>query len=372
MKVKSQSIVLLALAILFAMPVSTISASAEPVKNTFTVKRPNMKTDMPLLKGNIELGGRPSPFLSGSVQTIPAETKINLVLPENTYINSQVSQKGDEIWLKVGQDVGNGSSLGVPGGWYMRGLITQVEKIKKGHRDGYVEIEFDKIVSPNGDYEVDFPAKFSSKDKVLKMVAKQVAIGSAYTGAGAAAGALLAWQLTGIQTTIATYGINIGVGAGVGAAIGIFGFGKSTGKIDNFTPGEMITLTTNEPITTVAFNPNEAQSAKPTPTLQGLDLKIEKFKFVKTPWDDKSSKLLEVYVDVDNRSKETYHFFDVAAISENGQSCPQVGTGAKGRIMPNQKGKVHFLFFSNGTKQKYFLLFKSRRTGSELSRVPIN
>lgn len=357
---------------IFAGPLAA-PAPAQPAKSSFSLpSSPRMKTDMPLLKGSVELGSRPSPFLAGSVQTIPAKTTINLIVPKNVYLNSQISQKGDEVWFTVGQDVSNGSGLGIPGGWKMRGLVTNSQGIKRAHRDGYLEIEFDKIVSPDGQYEIDFPAKYSSKDGTVKMVTKQLAIGSAYTLAGAGAGALLMWQLTGVQTAIATYGINIGVGAGIGAAIGLFGFGKSKGKIENFNPDDMIQMTTAEPITTVAFNPNEAQSAKPDPKLEGLELTVEKFKFVKTPWEDKSSKLLSVDVNIENNSDKTFHFFDVAAISENGQLCPQAGMPAKGAVAPRQKGKAHFLFFSSGTKQKYFLLFKSRRTEQILSKVPIN
>ncbi len=346
-------------------------AYCAPEKNAFNT--PKLKKDLELLKGSIEMGERPSPFLSGSVQTIPAETTINLIVPDNMHINSEMTQKGDELWFRVGQDVSNGSGLGIPGGWYMRGLVTNSQGKKRFHRDGHLEIEFDKIVSPDGQYEIDFPAKYSSKDGTVKMIAKQVAISSAYMGAGAGAGALLAWQLTGIHTTISTYGINIGAGAAIGAAIGAFGFGKSKGNVRNFSSDDMIQMKTAEPITTVAFNPNEAQAAKPIPKLAGLDLKIEKYKFVKNNWDDKSTKLLEVDVDIQNNSNTPFHFFDVSAISENGQKClPVPMSTPKGAVAPKQRGKAHFLFFSSGTKQKYFLVFKSRKTGSDLTRIPIN
>lgn len=361
----------LALAILSIGTQTAAPAFSAPEKSAFTT--PKIKSELNLLKGSVEAGVRPSPFLSGSVQTIPADTTINLVVPDNMYINSETTQKGDELWFKVGQDVSNGSGLGIPGGWYMRGLVSNSQGKKRGHRDGYLEIEFDKIVSPDGEYEIDFPAKYSSKDGTVKMIAKQLAISSAYTGAGAAAGALLAWQLTGIQTTIATYGINIGGGAALGAAVGLFGFGKSKGKVRNFSSDDMIQMRTTEPITTVAFNPNEAQSAKPAPRLAGLELTIDKYKFVKNNWEDKSSKLLEVDVSVENNSDQPFHFFDVAAVSENGQRCLPVPMSTKsGVVQPKNKGKAHFLFFSSGTKQKYFLLFKSRRTDKILSKVPIN
>src|SRR5690606_29227366 len=198
----------------------------------------------------------------------------------------------------------------LPGGWFVRGLVTDSVNQKRLGRDGYVEVEFDKLVSPDGDYELDFNAKFSSKDSKLKSAAKVVAIDSGYVAAGAGAGALLSVQLAGIGTAIATYGISVGIGAGVGASIGLFGALKRKGQIRTLLPGESFSLTTAEPITLPGFDPSMLLSAAPPAEVEGLDLTVNDYKFRKSPWDDKSSKLLEVDLNVVNKTKEPFHFFD--------------------------------------------------------------
>ncbi|MBZ0187326.1 MAG: hypothetical protein K8F91_13850, partial [Candidatus Obscuribacterales bacterium] len=134
-----------------------------------------------LLKGTISTFSGRTPLLSGSVQVVPVDTKIELVIPDGVYINSEVSQKGDEIMVRIGKDVlGEGGKVVLPGGWYARGLITQAACQRRLGRDGYLDIKFDKLVSPDGEYEVDFDAQFSTKDSKLKSVAKVVAIDSGY------------------------------------------------------------------------------------------------------------------------------------------------------------------------------------------------
>ncbi len=113
--------------------------------------------------------------------------------------------------VEVSRDVGSGSNaVGVPGGWYMHGLVTDAAEQKRGGRNGYVTIEFDKLVSPKGEYELPFHAKFSTKDSKLESVAKVLTTDSAIVGYGAAGGALLSLQMTGIGTAIATHGISVG------------------------------------------------------------------------------------------------------------------------------------------------------------------
>ncbi len=60
----------------------------------------------------------------------------------------------------------------LPEGWYIRGLVTESTGQKRHSRDGYIGVTFDKLISPNGEIELAFPAKFSTKDHALKSVAK--------------------------------------------------------------------------------------------------------------------------------------------------------------------------------------------------------
>ena len=71
-------------------------------------------------------------------------------------LNSEFSQQGDDVFAKISCNVANGKTVIMPGGWFMHGKVTTVAAQKRLGRDGYVEVEFDKIVSPDGEYEPAF------------------------------------------------------------------------------------------------------------------------------------------------------------------------------------------------------------------------
>ncbi|MGH9548357.1 MAG: hypothetical protein ACRD3W_03240, partial [Terriglobales bacterium] len=195
-----------------------------------------------ILKGTIEQGGKPSPFLTGSIQCLPKGTTVDFTL--QTVLNSEVSQKGQEVWMKVAHDVNGATGVGVPGGWYAHGLVTEAVGQKRGGRDGYVTVQFDKLVSPDGQDEVPFDTTISTKDHMMKTVAKLVAIDSGYVAEGALGGTIISAQLTGIPGAIATHGISLGVGAAVGGTIGLYGAAKRKGNIKSLFAGDTMRMTT--------------------------------------------------------------------------------------------------------------------------------
>ncbi|MBK9142277.1 MAG: glycine zipper family protein [Candidatus Melainabacteria bacterium] len=326
-----------------------------------------------LLKGSVAAISGRTPFLSGSVETLPPETKIDFVLPPGVYLNSEVSQKGDEFMVRIGRDVvGEDGRVLLPKDWYARGLVTRAVSQKRGGRDGYVEVEFDKLVSPDRQYEVDFNARFSTKDSKLKTVTKLIAIDSAYVGIGSAAGALVSVQLTGIGGAIATQGYSVAIGAGVGATIGLIGALKRKGDIRGLYPGDLLSLTTAEPINLPGFDPEQFKEEEPVKKLEGLDLIITRVDFMKTPWKDKKARLLQLQVDVKNRSRRNFHFFDLIVESEQHQQYPQYMQLEGGMVRPNATGTGKVTFIVDSPKKKYSLVFLSRTDGKVLSRVPIN
>ncbi len=325
-----------------------------------------------LLQGQISTGR--SPILPDVVEEVPKDAKIQLIVPDNIHINSEVSQKGDEVLVRIGKDITSGGKVVLPGGWYARGLVSDVQSIKRHGRDGYVEVRFDKLVSPDGAYEVPFDATFSTKDNRIKAVTRMVLRDTGYMAVGSAAGAVLSVQLTGIGTAIATHGISVGVGAGVGATIGLIGALKNKGKIRAFNGGDEMTLVTEEPITLPGFDQELLPSAKPVPHLEGLDLTVKNYHFAKPYWGDKSSRLLELDLDVINRSEKNFHFYDLKVMSDRDvvyDVYPAVGT-PRTKVAPGGTGQGKLAFLVDSPKRKYFLIFLSRRTGKELSRVAIN
>jgi hypothetical protein len=354
---------------------SASKASASYAEHLGKFRVPSMGKDMPLLQGQVSKEGS-SPFLSGKTEEIPAETKVDLVVPQGVMLNSEISQKGDEVLVRIAQDVkGGGGKVLLPGNWYIRGLVTEAVSQKRLGRAGYVEVQFDKLVSPDGEYEVDFNAKLSTKDNKLTAIAKVVATDAVYVGVGSGAGALLALQMSGIPLTIAAHGYNIAGGAAIGGTIGLIGALKRKGKIASIYGGDVLKLTTSEPIKLPGFDPAMLPSAQVVKPLEGLDITVKEFHFAKSPWEDRSAKLMEVNLDVTNNTNVYFHFFDLLVVNDQDQRyspLPMANSKKDSTVAPGKSGTGKVVFLVGSPKRKYSLIFLSRRTGKELSRVAIN
>ncbi|HEY9683124.1 MAG TPA: hypothetical protein V6C86_16215 [Oculatellaceae cyanobacterium] len=327
-----------------------------------------------LLQGKVESGDRNSPFIEGSVQTIPKGTKVEFTL--TSYINSSVTHKGDEVYMRISGNVPGQEGVSIPGGWYAHGYVTEAKSAQNMHRNGYVEVEFDKLVSPDGHSECDFPAKLSTKDSAITSTLKEVAFGTKCTSVGALGGAICSVQLTGIGGAIATHGISVGVGAGVGAALGIIGALKRQGNDESLYGGDDIKLTISEPIMLPAFKQNMIPSAQKAPKLKDMIISVNKIRFAKDPSGDSQSRLLDVDMTVDNHTKRSYSPRQFIVLDDKGHEfTPWIGEDLKRlmqKIGPEQSERIDVLYEVNSGKHKYWLSLREPSTGAELSRVPIN
>jgi hypothetical protein len=314
-----------------------------------------------------------SPFVEGKTEALPEGTKVGLSF--QSHLNSEISNKGDEVYSRISVDVKDGKKILLPNGWFIHGTVTEAVKQKRLGRNGYVEVEFDKIISPNGDYELPFPAKFSTKDNRLKAITRIIAIDSGYVAVGGAAGALLSVQLGGIGTAIATYGISVGAGAAVGGTIGLIGALKRKGKIASFYPGDERSITISQTMTLPGFNQEMLEAAaKKEHTLPDLDITINDSKFGKDPFGDSRAKLLTLKLQVTNKGEKEYTLFDLAVVSDSETTYfpfPGQRLWSK-KIAPNSSTEATVSFPVGSAKHKYWLVLLDKGRSEELSRVAIN
>lgn len=326
-----------------------------------------------VLKGSATKDVDRSPILDGVVQTIPPGVDVNLTL--NCFLNSEITKVGDELCARVSVDVKDGSKVMLPEGWYIRGLVTDSAGQKRHSRDGYIEVTFDKLVSPDGDIELQFPAKFSTKDSTLKSVAKVAMIDTAMVTKGAIKGGLLGLKYGGIPAAIASYGIVPGSTAAAGAAWYGYKALRRQGEIRNFAPGEVIKLKTAEPITLPGFNVRALPSYQKAPPLRGAVINVNKCWFMPDE-RDKKAQLLKVDFTFVNETRRTYSFRDFIVTTNLGQvyypefASPSNYTQMKKTIPPNtqQRGIVTFNV-DKGKSEYYLILIDHSR--KELSRALI-
>lgn len=327
-----------------------------------------------VLRGAVSSSTNRSPLLSGMVQSMPEGTKVDLTLMSN--LNSEISQKGDEVFLQISRDVRSGDDghILVPGSWVAHGYV--VESVKPGRNGvaGHVEVKLDKLISPDGQTELPFECKLSTGDKKIVAVTKLVARDVGYGVAGAAAGGVLSVQMTGLSVAVATHGISVGVGAAVGGTLALIGAVRKKGNIYSGYPGDQLRLTTAEPIVLPGFNAANLPSAVQPKKLEGLRVRVENFSFQKDTFTgDKKARILTVKFQVVNYSKHSLNRRNLLVVSgRNLRYRPSFANAATPFDVEPQTERTATMSFSvDSPREKYFLVFIDDK-GDEFNRVPIN
>lgn len=329
----------------------------------------------PLLKGSVS--ETVSPFAAdGSKNAIPQGTSISLTMMAN--INSELTHVGDEIAAMVSIDVKDkdGHKVILPGFWCVHGVVNDVQKQKRLGRDGFVSVKFDKLISPDGKFQVPIDAVASTKDSTAKTVAKVVAKDTYMVSKGAVGGAIASIEWGGIPLAVATHGYSVAIGAGVGASLGLFAALKRKGKIANGLCGEELKFRLDQPIELPAFNEQALPSAMPIHKIENLDIVINKFAFRKSPFGDKASRLLDVDFKMDNQTDHSYSIGSMVVVSDhNKMYLPYAFGGFSSRlrtVAPKTAEKATITFDVDNNKRKYFLVLLDHSNTAELTRVPVN
>jgi hypothetical protein len=293
--------------------------------------------------------------------------------------NSELSNVGDEVVAMVSLDVksADGKVL-LPGQWCVHGKVSEVEHRRKLGRDGYVTVKFDKLVSPDGKYQIPIDATASTHESTAKAVAKVVAKDSVYVTRGAVRGAWTSVQITGIPLAVATHGYSVAGGAAIGATIGLICALNRKGNIAQGVPGDEVRFRIDKPIVLPAFNEQALPSAVPPAHLDNLDIIVEKHVFMPDPFNDKRSRLLRVTFKIDNQTDRTFSFSNLAIVSDSNKMYypyalsmdAQKQRTKKVSAKSSEEGTI--TFDVDSPKRKYWLVLLDNSMRGELTRVPVN
>ncbi len=327
-----------------------------------------------LLKGSVSANPANSPILQGSLQTLPEGTKVALIA--QCFLNSQISQKGDQVAFRIAHDVKDGGSgrVFLPGNWIAHGFVTDAVRPGRNGVKGRVDIEIDKIVSPDGQYDLPFKCKISTADSKMLAISKLVGRDVMFATKGAIAGSILSVQMTGIGVAISTYGISVGAGAAAGATVGLTSALVRHGDIASIYPNDELRLETAEPISLPGFNPANLPSGQKKKTLEGLRLSVNKYHFEKDKFTfDKSARILFVDMSIVNNSKHAVDKRRLYVVSHKGVRYPVDFRSARHSFVVPPKGEKsgQLAFSVDSHKNKYSLILVDDK-GDEFSRAPIN
>ena len=176
-------------------------------------------------------------LFTGAVDELNSKDVIYMSVSQ--VLDASFTLEGDEFFAEVTGDVLGDKGIIIPKGTVAHGTIKQTASAKRLGRDGYIDLSFDYLVTPDG-REIPIEGKMSTKLHPIKEAAKIVAKDVGYTAAGGVLGGVFAAQALGIEAAIASQGYTVAGGAAIGGAVGLGMALYRKGKDVLIAPGDEI------------------------------------------------------------------------------------------------------------------------------------
>ena len=134
-------------------------------------------------------------LFTGKTETLDKKDVINMTVSQ--VIDGNFSIEGDEFYAQVTSDVIGDKGVIIPKGSIAHGTIVQTAEAKRLGRNGYADLSFDSITTPDG-REIPIEGKMSTRLHPIKEATKIVAQDLGYTALGGLAGGVFAAQALGL------------------------------------------------------------------------------------------------------------------------------------------------------------------------------
>ena len=283
------------------------------------------------------------------------------------------SVEGDEFFAEVSEDVLAGSGVLLPKGTVAHGIIRNIVDPKRMGRDGYIELSFDYLITPDG-REIPIQGDMTSKLHPAKSVAKVAGENIAYTAIGGVTGAMAALEIAGIPGAVASQGYTLAGGAAIGGliALGMSFFRKGSDVL--ISPGDEIKvkIVSSEPIQVMTHEAVRQDELE----YEGLEVDISDVFLEKDPFDHLNTISLDLIIK--NNSKSDFSSFDIELVNDLHNSYhPSIFSDYKNSLAMKtiKKGEnvSGILSFSvDNPNRQHWLVFYDRRTHKPLAKISVD
>lgn len=331
----------------------------------------NMPVFAEVLKGSVQQTieqDLPSHTYTGEFKEVNSKEVIEMTVEQ--VIDGTITVEGDEFFARITSDVGKGGTV-LPKGTVAHGIIRQTKEAKRLGRDGYISIDFDYLVTPDG-RKIPIEGGMSSKMHPIKQFGKIVATDVGYTAVGGVAGGWLALNTLGIEAAIASHGYTIAGGAAIGGTVGLVMSLYRKGKNAFIAPGDQIKIRLKKPIELPVYK--DEALLKEELDYPGLTVHITNIKYEKDPFGEPNTITLSLRIE--NLSDTTFAGMDISLTNDLQQIFYPSAFGDTSlmftQIKPGDRiiGKMSFAV--TDVKGTYWLTFKDRMTKNELAKISLD
>ena len=306
---------------------------------------------------------------TGKTETLEKRDTIEMTVSQ--VLDGSFSFEGDEFFAEVTSDVIGDKGIIVPKGTVAHGIIKETESAKRLGRDGYIDMTFDYLVTPDG-REIPIEGKMSTKLHPLKSATKIVATDIGYTAAGGVLGGVFAAQALGIEAAIVSQGYTVAGGAAVGAGVGLGMALYRKGKDVLIAPGDEIKVKILSSVDLPVYR-EEALKQKEE-KYPGLDIRIANILYEKDPFGEVNT--LTLSLSISNMSDKSFSGMDIALVNDyNTVFNPSIFGDTKlvfSQFKPGDRRAGKISFAVNNIKQSYWLIVNDRRTNKPIMKLSLD
>lgn len=310
-----------------------------------------------------------SELFTGAVEVLDEKDVIKMTVSQ--VIDSNLSIEGDEFFAEVISDVSGDSGVILPKGTLAHGVIKEQSEAKRLGRNGYVSLDFDYLVTPDG-REIPIEGNMSTKMHPVVEAGKIVATDVGYTAVGGALGGLLALNLFGLEAAIASQGYTVMGGAAVGGTIGLGMSLWRKGKNVLISPGDEIRVKINTKVPLPVYKDTALRQHEIN--YPGLTIKITNIIHEKDPFGETNT--ITLTLSITNMTDLTLSGMDLALINDyNSIFHPSIFGDTNlmfKQIKPGDRLAGRISFSVDNINRNFWLTFCDRRTKKTLSKISID
>ena len=308
-------------------------------------------------------------LFTGKVENLGRKDIINMTVSQ--VLDSSINIEGDEFFAEVTDEVKGEKGVIIPKGTIAHGKITQRADPKRLGRSGWIELNFDYLITPDG-REIPIEGRMSTKLHPVAETAKIAVQDVGYTVAGGAIGGFLALNWLGLEAAIASQGYTIAGGAAVGGAVGLGMALIRKGHDVLIAPGDQIRVKINTSVSLPVYK--ESALMQHELFYPGLDIMISDIRHEKDPFGEINTITLTIMIS--NMSDKTFSGLDMALVNDyNSVFRPSIFGDTKlmfKQIRPGDKFVGTVSFSVDNIDRKFWLTFYDKRKGNALTKISID
>lgn len=308
-------------------------------------------------------------LFTGEIEHLERKDVINMTVSQ--VLDSSINIEGDEFFAEVTSEVYGDKGVIIPKGTIAHGKITHTVDPKRLGRPGYIDLDFDYLITPDG-REIPIEGKMSTKLHPVAQAGKIVVQDVGYTVAGGAVGGFLALNWLGLEAAIASQGYTVAGGAAIGGPIGLGAALIRKGHEVLIAPGDEIRVKINTSVPLPVYKDTALKQHELF--YPGLDIHISDIKHEQDPFGEVNTLTLTVMIS--NLSDKTVSGLDMALINDyNAIFRPSIFGDTKimfKQIKPGDRVAGQISFSVDNINRKFWLTFYDRRNGKALCKVSLD